>query len=271
MRDAKCCLSYWFPRLQATGVRVPRTQYLCTELAPCQSEEGDGYVVPAELVGAVAELARLVRPEADARVFLRTGMTSGKHCWKRTCLLENTLTSTVRAHIGALAEYSEMADILGLPTNVWVVREFIPLESAFCTRAGMPVNRERRYFIDAGKVVCHHPYWPLEAVRQQTCKRDPDTWELLPLSAEQLAAMAVLNAESAEEVALLTRLSERAAAAFVGDGPWSLDWARGQDGEWYAIDMAEAHRSYHAAECPHQFQSDETHTDRTRRQHVRRN
>jgi hypothetical protein len=65
-----------------------------------------------------------------------------------------------------------------------------------------------------------------------------DDWE---------ARLAAMNDESQEEIALLTALSKRVSAAF--DGAWSLDWAVDTRGKWWAIDMAEAERSFHWPGC----------------------
>jgi hypothetical protein len=69
-------------------------------------------------------------------------------------------------HVYEIAEYSECADMIGIPWDTWVVREFLPtIPIGVCPGYGnMPVCREFRYFIEDGRYVCSHPYWPREAL-----------------------------------------------------------------------------------------------------------
>jgi ATP-grasp domain, R2K clade family 3 len=233
MRDAKTDLSYWFPILQGTGAMVPKTIIL-----KCPVDLGP--MAMGERVDEFPAFAEEVKAAADAMgypCFLRTGMTSGKHEWKNTCFIDSP--EKVSQHIYNLVEFSECADIFGIPHETWVVREFLNLETSFTAFRGFPVNQERRYFIAGGKVICSHPYWPEFSIEGHKPSR-PDWKKLL----EQI------NHQSAEEIAELTGMSEKISLAF--DGAWSLDWARTVDGKWYAIDMAEAHRSFHWPGCPNE-------------------
>ncbi len=225
-------LAYWFPKLQATGVRVPRTVIV----------EADDEIVMAVYGKPAPALGQLVEKLTEAArafgfpVFLRSGYGSGKHEWRDTCFVESA--EVMRSHVLAITEWSELVDMIGLPTRTWVVREVLPLEATFrAFHGGMPVNRERRYFFEGGRKICSHPYWPRTALDGHGA--DCADWE------ERLAA---LNHESAEEAAHLRAETERVAAAF--DGAWSLDWAQTKDGLWYAIDMALAAHSFHWDGCP---------------------
>lgn len=229
-RDNLCNLSYWFPRLEASGVRVPKTRIIDTDCKLTSLLDGRisrGYTT-------FIEQLRLVTNAMGYPCFLRTGLTSGKHDWEHTCFL--TKSKDLERHVLAIVEYSEETDMLGLPTNEWVVREYIPMESSFTAFHGkFPVNRERRYFIKDGKILCHHTYWPEKAMRNPSV---PD-WK------QKLEA---LNTDTDEDRERLDELSLLVAQRF--DGAWSLDWAKGKDGHWYAIDMAVANRSYHWEGCP---------------------
>lgn len=226
-------LAYWFPILAGTGVPVPRTQYLRTdvELGPLLNGEiPDGWGDFLRQLDAAAGMV------GGYPVFLRTGHGSGKHEWESTCYVQSP--GVMGRHVAALVEWSECVDMIGLPYRTWAVREFLSLEAPFRAAGyrGMPVNRERRYFVEGGRVLCSHPYWPTEAVERGR-PSDPD-WRV---------KLAALNQQPPGEVALLTGLSERVSRAF--DGAWSLDWAKATDGTWYAIDMAEAVRSWHWPGC----------------------
>jgi len=225
------CLSHWFPLLLKTGVPVPETRIVRTDVRLDRMLDGDrplGFsVFRARLDAAAIEVG-------GYPCFLRTGHGSGKHRWAETCHVKRQWH--LETHVHNLVEWSAMVDMAGLPTDVWAVRELLSLESSFTAYDGFPVNRERRYFIGGGRVLCHHPYWPEAAVAQGR-----------PAVADWPARLAALNEETPEEVAHLTVLSEQVAQHF--DGSWSLDWARTMDGAWYAIDMAPAARSFHWAGC----------------------
>jgi len=143
--------------------------------------------------------------------------------------------------VARLVEESFIADLLGFPTDCWIARELIPTKAAFYAfRGNMPIVKERRYFVQDGKVVCHHPYWPAEAIenRVTNCVCNSNWVKLLY----------DINKETDYEIDLLSRLSGE-----VGDtirGEWSIDWLWSESlGKWFLIDMADANQSYHWAGC----------------------
>jgi len=229
MRDPRCCISYWFPLLQKTGVPVPKTVII---------DAGDhvsGYVfsdqpIPQKLLNAIAKAAKEV---GGYPAFLRSGHTSNKHSWSRTCFLASE--SQIDRNVREISEYCECCDLLGLPSNIWVVREFLPIEPAFRAFNDTPICKERRYWIKDGKVVGHHPYWPPESIQRPS---DPN-WD---------KHLAWINVERPDEVAELTALSEKAGRVFYG--AWSIDWLWIPSRGWVCIDMAEAERSYCWREHP---------------------
>ena len=227
------CLSYWYPRLVKSGVRTPYTCILETELDLIGLVEGDTVRGFGRFCERLVEAVQAVRgPPA----FLRTGYGSGKHHWPRTCYLVDL--DCIGRQVRELVEWSALSSIMGLPTNVWVLRELLPLKSVFRAFEGLPICVERRYFIRDGQVECHHPYWPAAALREAYHRTTlPGDWELCLCQA---------NSESAEEVSYLAVQSTRVAAAMAGY--WSLDWAQTVDGKWYAIDMALGENSWHP-EC----------------------
>lgn len=234
LRDL-ACLSYWFPILARSGVPVPETRIVTTE-APLDNILG-GEPAPG-FPDFVAALRAAAGEVGGYPVFLRTGHGSGKHQWAECCYVQRP--AMMGQHVANLVEWSACVDMMGLPTQVWAVRQFLPLATTF-TAPGFgdfPVNRERRYFIEGGRVRCHHPYWPESAVADGR-----------PVETNWRARLAALNEEPDDEVALLTTLSEQVAREFVGLGAWSLDWAVDTHGTWYAIDMAPAEISYHWPGC----------------------
>jgi hypothetical protein len=126
--------------------------------------------------------------------------------------------------------------MLGIhPTN-FIVREFLNLKSTFTAFAGyMPINKERRYFVDEGLIKCHHPYWPESAFNNhpERMANDPD-WK---------KKLRELNREDEEEIRLLSFYSNLVTSSVRGH--WSIDYAQAVDGTWYLIDMALGNNSWH--------------------------
>lgn len=243
---SKNCLSYWFPILEKTGVRVPKTVIIKTEveLGRLFDEE-----TPEGFDGFIEELSRAAfsvageyyqgSPEGTGPFFLRTGMLSGKHSWLDTCYVPSI--DDLPDHVFNLCEESAMCDMLGRPFNVWAVREFIPMVSAFTAFNGLPINKERRYFIKDVEVLCYHSYWPEDAVAEGEPKdSDGFPWQ------ERLAYINVQPLDS--EVAFLSEQARKVSRAF--EGAWSLDFSQAKTGEWIAIDMAVAEESWHWPDCP---------------------
>jgi hypothetical protein len=110
------------------------------------------------------------------------------------------------------------------------------LNSGFKAFEGMPVSKERRYFVRDGKVVCKHPYWPEDAIYGH--KLPPD-WKLL---------LAAMNLETGEEREQLNAYAVKFAS--VNPGFWSVDFAQDARGNWWLIDAARGEVSWHAAGCP---------------------
>lgn len=224
---AKNCLSYWFPKLEAAGLPVPRTLWRRWDGAWYDVLEPD---TPDQLVRAealVAAVTQIVR-EIGAPCFLRTGRGSGKHDWPNTCYLPDL--DQVQRHVYALCEWSGMADLLGLPVDVWVAREYLPVEPIFHAFAGMPVVPEMRYFVSEGVVCAARPYWPEDAIFRPS----REDWR------DRLRSMtAGLIADRDEHEALALRVAE----AFAGDGAWSVDVLLTRNG-WHVTDMAQAAHSW---------------------------
>jgi hypothetical protein len=232
-------LAAWFPLIEAAGVPVPRTRIVSTDIELVNLL--DGIEVPGweEFVAEVRDAAS----EMGFPCFLRTGHGSGKHQWKDTCFLKRP--EHVAAQVAMLVDWSFTMDFFGLPTSTWVLREMLAVEAPFTAFKGMPVAKERRYFVDDGAVTGHHPYWPPGAVAEGSprtvggARLEPVQWKAL---------LEPLNEETPDEVAELTALSEQVAA--VVPGAWSVDWLWSPGRGWVCIDMAHAERSFVWSEYP---------------------
>lgn len=237
MRENKTALSYWFPRLTYAGLPVPKTWilHMPKEAQACVWAAFDGKDgaegEQKTFREFVADLKSRI-DEAGLPAFLRTDHTSGKHNWKRTCFVPSSDPKDIGSHIFAIAEFSEICDMIGLPWDTWVVREYLPIKPlGVCPGyEDMPLCREFRFFVNDGEVVCWHPYWPMDALEQGGA--DVSLYEKLT--------------SAPEDYATLYKLAFRAARAI--EGAWSVDILETERG-WYITDMAEAHKSYHWSPC----------------------
>jgi hypothetical protein len=228
MSEPSTCLSFWFPILQRAGIPVPRTEIVHCDLDLTQLLDGnvpDGWEPFRDRLAHAAE-------KVGYPCFLRTGQTSGKHEWRDTCYLE--CRADIGRHVGAIVEYSALADMLGLPTDVWAVREFLPLEHDFTAFRGMPVAKEYRVFVDARKVLCSHRYWPTGAIWNPS---RPDWRECLER----------LYGDPKADQLLFMPVAWNVAEAFTG--AWSVDIVLHR-GQAIVTDMALAEQSWHWPDCP---------------------
>ena len=241
MTEDHTALSWWFPKIEAAGVPVPRTKII---QMPPDAQRSLWECFGGE-PGTGDEKAFLDDLKAAATAmgfpcFLRTDHTSDKHSWENTCFLK--AADDVPQHVYNLAESSEImggiGGIVGLPWDVWVVREFLPtMPLGVCPVYGnMPLCREFRFFVDDGKVICKHPYWPREALEQGGVDEEQIDLMVLELSSHEKA--------DGEKLRLLAEKTGQAVP-----GAWSIDILETRNG-WYVTDLAEAHKSFHWDDCP---------------------
>lgn len=217
-------LAVWYPRLLAAGIPTPRTEIVTTALNLDSLLDGRRPAGYAEFLTALGEAGdRIGWP-----CFLRTGYGSGKHDFSSTCHVPTR--ADLPARVAALVEWSALADLAGLPTSTWALRELVPVDALFTAFRGLPIGRERRYWLDAsGAVVGHHPYWISAAIGSPSVSDWRDYLE-------------ELNHESPDEVAVLTALTARVGQAL--PGAWSVDWLFSPGRGWLCIDLAWAERSW---------------------------
>lgn len=242
--QARCSMTHWWPRVRtmAVAVPMPRTLLLPVDFtpmfdaprgsgtSPIATVPPDGRRVPwsPRVMADVIAAAEFTYP-----VFLRTDHTSGKHAWVDSCFVPSA--ETLPSHLAEVIESTLMAD--AIPAAL-VVREYLPLASRFTAfRGALPIAPERRYFAEAGHVLCHHPYWPAEAIVQGTPPGQ------LPLDWKN--RLAQCNHETPGEITVLSTYA--AALSTQLDGAWSLDFAKTAEGWWVFLDAAPAERSWHPA------------------------
>lgn len=218
--DDRTCMTYWFPIVRNVAP-VPATEIVTFPGELFSLLDG---VLP-EGFDSLVEQLQAAGDKFGWPAFLRTGHGSGKHDWRSTCYVADR--AEMGRHVAMLVEWSCLVD---LPVQVWAVREMLDSQAPFQAFEGMPVARERRWWINDGVVVGHHPYWPRAALEQG---RPPPGFEV---------KLSALNHESEEEVAELGRRT--AAVAAVLPGAWSVDWMHTPSRGWVLIDMAAAQRSW---------------------------
>jgi hypothetical protein len=168
--------------------------------------------------------------------FVRTDLASAKHQGPRAYLADNP--ASVERVICRTVEDSEMKLWLDAePPQVFLVREFLTLGSSFTAFHGLPIAREWRFFADGERVICAHPYWPLEAFKKQ--KIEYKGWKTV-LVDHHKRLIRFWNA--------LRKMAIKAAGACGGE--WSIDFAMDKAGKWFLIDMATAQDSWHWPGCP---------------------
>lgn len=224
----KNSLMYWFPRTKSLGIRVPATHVL-----KIPQKEFEGILDREGFTNNFRNKIVKIVNKLGYPVFVRTDQASGKHDWKETCFIKNHFTLFKNIHNVILFNFS--AGFVGLPFKALVFREFIPLHTRFTAFSGdMPIGKERRYFINEGKVVCHHPYWPEDAIYNA----NRVDWKIV---------LKELNKESEEEISLLTSHAEKVGKVLKGF--WSVDFALTDKDEWILIDMAQGIDSWHPKDC----------------------
>jgi len=218
-------LRYWYPKVKDI-VKTPKTIIVEADgiefIRMLDGNSVDG------LDGFLENIRQAIRDIGGTPCFIRTGHTSGKHGWKKTCYLDDT--DNLPKHIFEIVEFSFIADLFGLPVNTWAVRELLPTNPAFIAFGGdMPITRELRLFVDKGKIVHRQPYWPAAAIEDHC---SVPGWK---------SKMSTIQSFSADELKNLERQTTEINKKI--HGCWSVDWLDTKNG-WYMIDMAVGAVSY---------------------------
>lgn len=204
---------YWWEKVKNLPIPKPRT-----------------IIVPFKDPGKDFQRLKEAARKIGYPIFLRTDHTSGKHYFYKTCYVPSE--DELVYHVNELLEFSDMAGIIGLPVNAFVVREYIELDWRFRAFLGLPIAPEYRFLVRDGKVERYFPYWPKSAIK---FFRDdgPSNWEML---------LEQMYEETKGDIPLLSKYALLVAKAV--EGFWSVDFAKARDGTWYLIDMARGEVSW---------------------------
>ena len=235
MSDDRNALSFWFPKLAAAGLPVPRTVLVhMTDEAESEAWQMFDGKKPGAAFERFVSALRSAGDEVGYPCFLRSDHTSAKHGWNLACFVQSP--DRIGDHAFQIAYFSECNAFMGeLPWRDWAVREFLPtLPLAICPHYNnMPVCREFRFFVNDGIIQCWHPYWP-----QESLARGGVGPNAIPALLEKLWQM--------DDLDMLSMLASAAGQAC--GGAWSVDLLETKRG-WYVTDMAEALRSWHWPDC----------------------
>ena len=224
----KNSMLYWYPKIKDLPIPQPKTEIIPIKIS--WSDDGNSIGIDDESFELVKKKAK----DFKFPLFVRTDHGSGKHHWKETCFVEKP--SRLREHIGNLISWSLIADIIGLPCNAIVLREYIQMNNLFTAFWGrMPVNPEIRFFVQDGEVLCWHWYWIEDSIRFPSV----ENWREILNKCK--------NSIREEEIETLTEYSELVGKRL--EGYWSVDFCQAKDGTWYFIDCALGEDSWHPS-CP---------------------
>lgn len=228
----------WWPKIKDLGIPVPKTEFVPIAREETLESVCDGTPLTPGVKDSIAQVRNL----ADSfgyPVFMRSDLSSGKHSWKNTCFVRKA--DSIESNILTLCGEHELWTLLGLNYKAIVVREFLELETAFTAFSGdMPINKEFRFFIKNGEVICYHFYWPEEAFNSHPAR--------MAGTPDYKVKLRELNQLSEQEDKLLNSYARTVGA--VMPEFWSVDFAKGKNGVWYLIDMAVGENSYHWPGCP---------------------
>lgn len=222
-------MSYWFPKLAKVGFSMPRTKLIKMPKKALEDifREFDNEPSHGDAKPFFKEVGQAAI-DIGFPIFLRSGLTSGKHDWSTTCFV--CTVPDIKEHLKNILYFSLC---VGVPdTNIWAVREMLPIQPVgICLKYnGMPVNREFRYFVNGKRILCRHPYWPRKVLEEGGC---------------------FLTDEQYEKLCMPPPSKEEDIVSYAGEilgGKWSIDILETADG-WYLTDVAEAEKSFHWDGC----------------------
>ena len=228
MKVSNNSMLFWYPKIKDLPIPQPKTEIVLITWS--FGSDGNSIEIDDESFKLIKEKAKNFK----FPLFVRTDHGSGKHDWKDTCFVEKP--DQLKKHIKNLILWGLAADIIGLPCNAIVLREYIQMNNLFIAFWGkMPVNPEIRFFINNGKVLCWHWYWIEDAIRFPSV----ENWrEILDKCR---------NSISEEEIETLNKYAKLVSEKL--EGYWSVDFCQAKDGTWYLIDCALGKNSWHPT-CP---------------------
>jgi hypothetical protein len=243
---------YWYPKLADIATDIP-VGVPDSRLVKFPFDESfrllDGEVPDALPWGAFVEAAEAVGSPA----FVRTDQKSAKHAGPGAYRIDDP-GEDIPTALAALVDHHVTA---GRNPAALMVREWVDIDAKFRAFDGLAIGPEWRLFASPDGAQCRHFYWPAAAIAEG--RGEPTGLGGEPL-AESVWRSRLNDLRESATSADLRHLDSVATAAaralntanhLPDDGIWSVDFARGADGEWWLIDVARAPDSWHPDDCPH--------------------
>jgi len=229
----KSSFLYWYPKILGK-LETPRSVIIPFSTQNAVQILSGNEDALSDLVDTV--ISELRKNHISFPVFFKTDFYSAKWYWVDTCFINSK--NDLEKNIASLLSSNQDDDCR--PINALIFKQYIQPETKLSAFNNMPIGKERRYFIENKRVLCHHPYWEENSLEFFN-KDYPEDWKDI---------LHDLNAEDDSEIETLTRKSELFARLIDDDGYFSIDFMQGIAGNWYVIDCAEGHKSYHNEDCP---------------------
>jgi len=244
----KNCLSYWYPALVRAGLPTPKThiEFASKEVVKAIYNAFDGKGDISLLEDFANRLRvgyeKITNDKREYPVFLRSGETSYKHDWKETCFVSCNDAEAKKAGLPTLVEriinIATFQEMMNLPYPItWVMREYLPvIPLGICPKYGnFPVTKEFRVFVDGPKIICWHPYWPLDALKDGGFQPKEHVFNYDDFC-------------NSHDIDGVLELASRAGEAL--GGKWSVDiLLTAKEPIWYVTDCAVAAASWHWPGC----------------------
>ena len=220
-------ISYWYPCIKD---RIPTPK---TVIIPVTNDDFKDYEPIDNLLHKIEfELNKVC---IAYPLFLKTDIYSEKWEWANSCFVESKRhLFTNMIHLLVKCEEEDLGEV-----KEFVFKEFLSLDTAFLAFNNMPIAKERRYFIENKKVLCHHPYWEENSIEFYSDSY-PSNWK---------QKLNDINTETESEIAYLSKLAVLFACLIDDDDYYSVDFAMDINGDWYLIDVAKGYKSYHNENC----------------------
>ena len=229
----KSSFLYWYPKIIGE-LETPRSVIIPFSTRDAVQILSGNEDALSDLVDTITR--ELYHKKISFPLFFKTDYYSAKWYWGDSCFIEYRYE--LEKNILSLLSLNQDDD--GRPINALIFKQYIHPETKLSAFNNMPIGKERRYFIEGKRVLCHHPYWNVGDIEFFN-EEYPDNWEEI---------LHNLNIETEGEVGILTKGAELFGELIDDDGYFSVDFMQGVAENWYVIDCAEGHKSYHTEDCP---------------------
>lgn len=138
----KDSLLFWYPLIKDLPIPIPKTSI--RTLAEREKSQFGNWIEgqdSKEITQVLRDLRAIIQ-ECGYPVFIRTDLASGKHSYKDSCFILSA--DKLERNLAEVIEFNYCADIMGLPFEAIIIREFIELEAPFTAFWGnLPIAKER--------------------------------------------------------------------------------------------------------------------------------